>query len=128
MHELRLAFIPMSSARAHLCASCVDGALRPGKREGKDHGNVAVLLTIIKHHCDFDTAVWVHENVVGFDEEILTRHCSRKWFIVKIKIRPEDLAWTKLCRACRRPISDAQRMCGRYICRFIGVGFVRDGI
>ena len=94
MHELPLAFIPMSSARAHLCASCVDGALRPGKRAGKYHGNVAVLLTILKRHCEFDTAVWVHENVVGFEAGILTTHCSAKWFIVDIKIRPEDPAWT----------------------------------
>ena len=44
MHELPLAFIPMSSARAHLCASCVDGALRPGKREGKDQEMDPVAL------------------------------------------------------------------------------------
>ena len=55
---------------------------------------MAVLLTVIKHHCEFDTAIWVHENVVGFDAGILKTHCSAKWVIVDIKIRPEDTAWT----------------------------------
>ena len=54
---------------------------------------MAVILTVIKHHCELETPIWVHENVVGFDEKILQDHCSAKWDIIKIKIRPEDPAW-----------------------------------
>ena len=53
---------------------------------------MAVILTVIKHHCELETPIWVHENVLAFDEKILQDHCSAKWDIIKIKIRPEDPA------------------------------------
>ena len=54
---------------------------------------MAVLLTVIKHHCEFNTAIWVHENVLQFEEEILQTHCSAKWIIIKMEIHPKDPPW-----------------------------------
>ena len=63
---------------------------------------MAVILTVIKHHCELETPIWVHENVLAFDEKILQDHCSAKWDIIKIKIRPEDPAWIYIYILYRR--------------------------
>ncbi len=67
---------------------------RAGTRLGRRHGLIALLIAWC-HWLRTSSAQWaIHENVVGFDGDVLTELLSDMYQIVAVKVSPNDLGYS----------------------------------
>ena len=61
-----------------------------GNMHGKEGKCIAVMLVIIKLHCENRTNIWFSENVTSFDRSVLTQNCGHVYRITEFFISPKE--------------------------------------